>query len=224
MKSISALSTSVVDFWLKRAMSFLGLVPLGIYTIAHLWTNLSSLGGPCLFDAALLASRRHPAFLILEILLGLAILLHVVVGVRLMLNWRPSQRNTKSLHGLKFLLQRLSGIGLLLFLVAHIINARIMPVLKGRGHEDFFGMRHAFQHDPATLPVYILGLLGISFHLANGLWTFLLTWGITVTPSAQRKSQWISILFFVALLVMSGLVLYGFLQPAQTSWAACQAS
>ena len=85
-------------------MSLLGIAPLGVYVVLHLWTNLSSLGGPESYNAALAASRRHPAFLFLEVLLGLAILAHTVVGVRLMLRWRPNNLEERTFGNLKFLL------------------------------------------------------------------------------------------------------------------------
>ena len=57
-----------------------------------------------------------------------------------------------------------------------------------------------------------LGNLGIAFHLANGLWTFLITWGLTVTPRSQRVSQVLSILFFLVLVGMAGTSIFGFLR------------
>lgn len=201
-------------------MSFLGVFPLGIYVVLHLWTNLSSLGGPTAFNNALQGSRHHPAFLFLELLLGLAILLHLFVGIRLILRWRPNLIRVPTFSNLQFTLQRLSGLGLALFLVAHVINARLAPAWDGRGMENFCGMRHVFYHDKLTLPVYILGLLGISFHLANGFWTFCLTWGLTPTVRAQRLMRWLSIIFFMTLLALSGLVLYGFMQPWHSAWGA----
>ena len=34
--------------------------------------------------------------------------------------------------------------------------------------------------------LYAIGVLSCVFHLANGIWTFGITWGIWVTPAAQR--------------------------------------
>lgn len=199
-------------------MSFLGIVPLGVYVVLHVWTNLSSLGGPVAFQEALHQSRRHPAFILLEILLGVAILIHFIVGLRLILRWRPNSIRVPTFSNLQFTLQRLSGLGLALFLVAHVINARLIPAFDGRGMESFCGMRHVFYHDKLTLPVYLLGLLGISFHLANGFWTFCLTWGLTRTVKAQRLMRFFSAGLFLALLTLSGVAVYGFMQPWHNTW------
>ncbi len=201
----------------KRSMSALGMVPLSVYVVLHLWTNLSSLGGPAAFDLALRQSRHHPAFLALEVLLGLAILVHTVFGVLLMFRWRPNRLSVEYFRNFKFLLQRLAGIGVGLFLLAHVVKARILPAMSPQGIESWLGMREAFS-EPITLLVYVLGMLGISFHLANGLWTALITWGFTVTPSSQRISQAVSMVFFAALLLMAGLSIYGFLQPMGSAY------
>jgi succinate dehydrogenase / fumarate reductase cytochrome b subunit len=193
----------------KQIMSILGVAPLGVYVVAHLWTNLYSLGGAEAFDAATRASRQHPAFLSLEIFgLGVPILVHVWYGLKIVVRARPNNGAYRSLRNLKYLLQRLSGLGVLLFLGAHVVKARIMPATEGR-IESWQGMHEALSEMP-TMVVYALGMLGISYHLANGIWGSALTLGLTVTPRAQSRMQWLSAAFFVLLLVMSGLAVYGF--------------
>jgi succinate dehydrogenase / fumarate reductase, cytochrome b subunit len=195
----------------KQWMSILGVVPLGAYVLAHLWTNLSSLGGPEAFDAALTASRSHPAMLALEVFgLGLPILIHMWIGLKIILKARPNNLQYGTLRNLKYSLQRLSALGVLLFLGAHVIKARILPAMEG-GHETWQGMHEALS-EPITFAVYVLGLLGVSFHLGNGLWGTALTLGLTVSPRGQSRMEWISGGFFVLLLAMSGLSMYGF-QP-----------
>lgn len=209
----SAVLHSKRMFFLKRLMSILGLFPLGIYVVLHLWTNLASLGGPTTYNHALLASRSHPTFLALEVLLALAFLAHIVIGIIIVIKWRPNNLRVRKFSNLKFMLQRITGMGILLFLVVHVYNARISPAMKqAGGMENWHGMRKAL-HEPLTLIVYILALLGVSFHLANGFWTFLLTWGVTVTPKAQKIAQAISAILLVTLLAMSAVTIYGFLQP-----------
>lgn len=200
------------NFWQKRIMSLLGIAPLGAYVVLHLWTNLSALGGPKAYNDALLQSRSHPAFLFLEILLGIAILAHTVVGLRLIKRWRPNNLEQRTFGNLKFLLQRVAGIGVGLFIVAHVIKARILPAMSPQGVESWSGMREALS-EPITLAVYVLGTLGVSYHLANGLWTALITWGFAVTPKAQRQAQALAFAALFLLLGMSGLSIYGFLQP-----------
>lgn len=209
----SLILSSKRQFWLKRAMSALGFFPLGIYVIVHLWTNLSVLGGAYAFEQALSQSRNHPAMIVLEWLLGIAFVFHMGVGFWLMRKWRPNNLQVRTFSNLKFLLQRISGIGLSFFLVAHVINARILPAYRVEGgFETFDGLQDALYAErfPITFIVYFLGLLGVAYHLANGLWSFLITWGVVVTPRAQRYAQIASYIVFFVICLMSGLILYGF--------------
>ncbi|HYO50756.1 MAG TPA: succinate dehydrogenase, partial [Chloroflexia bacterium] len=36
---------------------------------------------------------------------------------------------------------------------------------------------------------YIIGIIAAAFHLGTGIWTFLITWGITIGQRSQRISQ-----------------------------------
>jgi succinate dehydrogenase / fumarate reductase cytochrome b subunit len=196
----------------KQVMSILGVVPLGVYVVCHLWTNMYSLGGEESFNHALRASRQSPAFVLLEVFgLGLPILAHAWIGLKIIARGRPNLSHYGTLRNLKYGLQRLSGLGVLLFLGAHVIKARIMPAMaaEGDGMETWRGMHEALSEMP-TFVVYALGLLGISYHLANGVWGSALTLGLTVTPRAQQRMEWISAGFFVLLMAMSFLAIYGF--------------
>ena len=50
-----------------------------------------------------------------------------------------------------------------------------------------------------TGPVYALGVLCSVYHLANGIWTFLITWGITVGPQSQARSGYVCAVIGIAL-------------------------
>src|SRR2546426_359901 len=97
----------------------------------HLWTNLYSLNGPHSiegikgYDEAVRASRGNPAIVVLEIFgLGLPILIHAFIGLKLLVKMRPNNMRYNRFRNLKYLLQRISALGLLLFLGAHVIKAR----------------------------------------------------------------------------------------------------
>ena len=195
----------------KQVLSLLGLVPLSVYVIAHMWTNLYSLAGADAFDARLVESRQSPAFLVLEIFgLGFPILIHAWLGLKVIFKMRPNNGEYHRLSNLRYLLQRVSALGVLLFLGAHVVKARILPATMGT-HENWRGMHEALS-EPLTFAVYALGLTGVAYHLANGLWGAGLTWGLTVSPRAQKRMETFSMLFFLLLMAMSAMALYGF-QP-----------
>jgi len=197
----------------KLVMSLLGVVPLGVYVVLHLWTNMHSALGPEAFDAALVESRNKPAFLFLEIVgLGLPILMHTAIGLGIIVKMRANNVRYGYFRNLRYLLQRLSALGVLLFLGAHVVKARILPATQGT-HETWQGMHEALS-EPITFTVYALGLLGVSYHLANGLWGASLTMGLAVGPRAQTRMQTFALLSFVVLMAMSTIAVWGF-QPFQ---------
>jgi succinate dehydrogenase / fumarate reductase cytochrome b subunit len=53
-------------------------------------------------------------------------------------------------------------------------------------------------------PLYAIGVLACVFHLANGIWTSLITWGITIRPQTQRLSG-VCCAVFGVLLALVGL-------------------
>ena len=44
---------------------------------------------------------------------------------------------------------------------------------------------------------YAVGILACVYHLANGIWTAGITWGVWSTPAAQRRANWICAAFGV---------------------------
>jgi succinate dehydrogenase / fumarate reductase cytochrome b subunit len=206
----SSLSARIVHVTRKQVLTLFGLVPLGVYVVLHLWTNLYSLAGAEAFNKASEGSRANPAFLFLEIFgLGLPLLAHTVIGLMEIRRGRPNNLRYGFLDNLRYLLQRASAIGLLLFIGAHVWRARLAPALEGR-HEDFAGMHEALS-EPITLIVYALGMLGVSYHLANGLQTAATRTGLVVSEAGRRRMTWLAGTVMVLLLAMSGLAITGFL-------------
>jgi len=205
-----ALSTRIVHVTRKQILTLFGLFPLGVYVVLHLWTNLYSLAGAEAFNRASAESRGNPAFLFLEVFgLGVPLLAHTVIGLLEIRRGRPNNQRYGFLDNLRYLLQRVSAIGLLLFIGAHVWRARLAPAMDGR-HEDFAGMREALS-EPITLVVYALGMLGVSYHLANGLQTAATRTGLVVSEAGRRRMTWVAGAVMVMLLAMSGLAITGFL-------------
>lgn len=199
----------VSGFFWKRLFSALGIAPIGVYVVLHLYGNSHSLQGQASYDAYLARSRDLPYYSVLVwLFVYLPILVHGIYGVVIVLRGRVEARRYTWLRNYKYLLQRLSGLGLLLFIPAHIYKTRIEPPMQGK----VISFHHMVEglHEPLTLGVYLLAVTGVAFHLANGIWDFCYTWGITVGPRAQRSVEILSIFLFVVLLLMGLNALRGF--------------
>jgi succinate dehydrogenase / fumarate reductase cytochrome b subunit len=47
--------------------------------------------------------------------------------------------------------------------------------------------------------LYAVGVLSCVYHLANGIWTMGITWGVWVSPAAQKRADRVCIAFGIAL-------------------------
>jgi len=61
--------------------------------------------------------------------------------------------------------------------------------------------------------VYPLGILASCYHLANGMWTAAITWGLTVSAGAQRRWGYVCAGLFAATLVLGLVALFAALDP-----------
>ena len=63
---------------------------------------------------------------------------------------------------------------------------------------------------PLVVIFYLIGSLALVYHFANGLWTFAITWGLTVTENAQRRWGWVCLGLGLLLTAASLASIYGF--------------
>jgi len=184
-------------YWL-RLHSLSGVVPVSLFVLLHFYTNSYSVKGPQAFDERLVALNRLPFMQAFEVLfIYLPILFHAGLGIWLSIRGKQNFTSYPYFGNLRYLLQRLSGIGVLLFVGAHLYKTKIDPWWSGYSI-DFAHMSEGL-HEPITFAVYTLGILGTTYHLANGLWTFCITWGFSVS---RRSQKWLT----VASLVLFGLL------------------
>lgn len=191
-----------------RIGSLLAFLPLGVWTTWHLWENLSAWLGPEAWESRVTAPRAPIAEVLVSTVVLLPLVLHTIWGIRRLFIMKANVGRYPFFDNVKFVLQRLSALGLLLFLPAHIWLARIRPMIEHGRHESFADLSYQMHHHTPTLVVYLLGVLGTAYHLANGLATGGLTWGYTVTTRTMRRMNVLSVLFFVVLLGMGYGAIY----------------
>ncbi|KQL50062.1 succinate dehydrogenase [Brevibacillus choshinensis] len=185
-------------FLLSRLHSLAGIVPLGAFLIEHFYSNAIALLGASAYDKQVAALQGIPLVWVLEIVFILIPLLyHAGYGIYLAFLSTPNTRSYGYSSNWRFLLQRVSGIVTLLFVVYHVWSFRLKSA--------FFGMDVHFDAvsshllNPWIFTFYVLGILSTTFHFTNGLWSGLITWGITAGPRAQQWSGRIMLLLFFLL-------------------------
>jgi len=138
------------------------------------------------------------------------------------------------------MLQRVTGGIAFVFIFYHLWQMHWLGGYLGGGafkFEHIVGSTKAATSTAAAIqsawwiaPLYFIGIVGTVFHLANGVWTALITWGITIRPRTQRVSGYVCAVFGVLLCAMGLGALYGFKTfetdnpVAQTSVAVAPAS
>ena len=169
----------------------------------HVWENLAAFAGAGAWEREV-TGHAHPAAHALTATVVFApLLIHTVWGLGRLATSRPNLGRYKTYDNLKYALQRLSAIGVLLFIGAHVWLAYLRPRWI-EGHAERFAdiAREMRWHTP-TLVVYLLGTFGVAYHLANGLNTFAFGWGLCTTRRAVRRWEIGSLVLFVALWAMS---------------------
>lgn len=207
-------------FWLIKLHSLSGVVPIGLFVIYHFYAHNYSWHGPEVWDARVQALYGRPFWPWFEIfLIYLPIAFHAGLGIMISLKSRPNVGRYPYFGNIKYTLQRISGLGLVAFIIAHVYKTRFSQV--------FLGVPISWAHEaeglarPLTLGAYALGILAAAFHLANGLWTFLISWGFTRGPRAYRRTEAASIVAFLILLFIGFRAILGFMgQPAVAAGAA----
>ena len=206
-------------FLIRRLHSLTGIVPIGVFLIAHLVTNSSLAwgkfglrgkdhgysvqeGGAAYFQHEVeWINTQVPHLLLIEITLWLAIAFHVVFGVYFAMTGKSNTARYAYQDNWRYTLQRWSGYIGILFIFYHIATLRwgwTFLVPGGTQWSHHFSastlaaaLRGGWEEiTPAGVAVsigYFVGITLLVFHFANGLWTAAITWGLTVSESAQRR-------------------------------------
>lgn len=183
-------------------------MPLAVWTVLHLWNNLSAFQGASAWQTAV-TEHAHPlAQLFTSVIVLLPLVLHTIWGINRLRTARVNVQKYSFFANLRYILQRLSAVGLMAFLGAHIWLAMLHPRLQ-EGHAEPFGeIAKEMHHHTPTLVVYLLGTLAVAYHLANGISTFAMGWGLVVSRRALKKLEAVTYAVFVLLLAMSWASIY----------------
>lgn len=189
-------------FYRARIASLLAIAPLGVWTTLHLWDNLSAFAGAQAWEQAVTGTRHPLSQALLVVLILLPLVLHTVWGLARLASSRPNNLRYGNYQNLKYLLQRLSALGLLGFIGAHLWLAWAQPRFVEGRPEPFSDISHEMAHHTPTLVVYLLGILAVSYHLANGIQTFAMGQGLVASAGALKRLEWVVYLAFALLLAM----------------------
>ncbi len=184
-------------FWIRRLHSLTGIIPVGVFLCFHLIINgtvVLSKSGETFQNAviAIHALDRLGVLRIVEVLgIFIPLAFHAVIGVQIWLSGKQNVATYRYGGNIRYTLQRWTAIIVLLFILYHVWQMHWLGAVFGGGK---FDPHHAPYTAAETLqaawwiaPIYVIGILAAVFHFCNGIWTFLIVWGIAIGRNAQAR-------------------------------------
>ena len=207
-------------FVLRKLHQLSGIMPLGIFLLEHFYTNSKALTGAADFNNAVKDLQSIPYILFVEIGgIFIPLIYHAVYGLVITVEARPNNLNYPYSRNWFYTIQRVTGIILFFFITFHVLNFRfgLIPWLNtlsvARNPDQAFAVvSREFSIVPIFI-VYVVGITSTVWHLANGIWLFLVDWGITIGERAQRLTGYACIAFGALLLAVGINAAVAFIHP-----------
>jgi succinate dehydrogenase / fumarate reductase cytochrome b subunit len=225
------------EFAIRRVHSLLGIVPLGLYMVVHLTTNASLMNAPETFQRAVYLIHS-PGKLLPLIEWGFIfapLVFHAVLGVWIARTGQSNSSQYRFTSNKRYSWQRWTGFIALVYLFFHILH------LHGWFHAEIwldairpigFGAFRPY-NAASTLVVamegwvwpafYLIGMLACVYHLANGLWTAGITWGLWISPAAQARATKLCAVLGLGLAVVGVTAWWAAVAPSSDDVATMEA-
>ena len=195
-------------------------MPLGFFLLEHFYTNSKALAGAANFNDAVKDLQSIPYILLLEIGgIFIPLIYHAVYGLVITVEARPNNLHYPYARNWFYTIQRVTGVILFFFITFHVLNFRfgLIPGLNtlsvAEHPEQAFQVVSREFHMFWIFIVYMIGITATVWHLANGIWLFLVDWGIAIGERAQRLTGYACIGFGVLLLVVGINAAVAFIRP-----------
>jgi succinate dehydrogenase / fumarate reductase cytochrome b subunit len=207
-------------FILRKLHQLTGIMPLGFFLLEHFYTNSKALSGAADFNTAVKDLQSIPYILFVEIGgIFIPLIYHAVYGMVITVEARPNNLHYPYSRNWFYTIQRVTGIILFFFITFHVLNFRfgLIPGLNTvsvahHPEQSFAIVSGEFRRIPIFI-VYVIGITSTVWHLANGIWLFLVDWGITVGERAQKIAGYACLGFGILLLAVGINAAVAFIRP-----------
>ena len=207
-------------FILRKLHQLSGIVPLGAFLLEHFYTNSKALTGPEEFNNAVRDLQSIPYILFIETgAIFIPLVYHAVYGLVITWESRPNNLAYPYPRNWFYLIQRITGVVLFFFVLFHVLNFRfgLVPGLNtvsvaSAPDRAFDIVAGEFRMLPIFI-IYVIGVTATVWHFANGIWLFLVDWGVAIGERAQRLTGYACIAFGILLLVFGLNALVSFIRP-----------
>jgi len=215
------------EFAIRRLHSLSGLIPVGAYMTIHLATNASILDGAGTFQKNVYTIHSLGKLLPLVewTFIFIPILFHALVGIAIATGMIPNTRDYPYGANRRYTWQRWTGLIAFVFIMYHVFHMhgwfhfdawleKVAGPYGGARFKPYNAASTAGEalQSPVMLIFYAVGALACVFHFANGLWTMGITWGVWISPAAQKRALRVCMTFGVLLALVSLGAIYGMYQ------------
>ena len=207
-------------FVLRKLHQLSGIMPLGLFLLEHFYTNSKALGGAADFNTSVKDLQSIPYILFVEIGgIFIPLIYHAVYGLVITMEARPNNLNYPYPRNWFYLIQRITGVILFFFITFHVLNFRfgLVPGLNtisvAHRPDLAFDIVSREFHMVWIFMIYMVGITATVWHLANGIWLFLVDWGIAIGERAQRLTGYACIGFGVFMLLVGINAAIAFIRP-----------
>lgn len=221
-------------FLLRRLHSLSGIVPIGVFLFPHLFTNSSIMWarwtsptstvppverGIETFQEEVNFIHALPFLTLIEVFgIWMPLAFHAVFGVWFASQGKANVQRYAYQDNWRYVWQRITGYVAFVFIFLHVSSLRwgwsyggLFPTFDA--HHAASTTASHFQEGKAGLLMaafYLVCVLSIVFHFANGLWTAGITWGLTLSTGAMRRWGQVCAGVGIVLAVAGVMSVYGF--------------
>jgi succinate dehydrogenase / fumarate reductase cytochrome b subunit len=191
--------TAERHFWLRRLHSLSGIVPIGGFLAFHLYENYTATKGADAYNRMTRTLQELPFAVAMEVLIiAVPLFFHGIYGLFITSTAKPNVISNPYVRNAMYLFQRVTGVIVFAFILFHLWTTRLVQLQE---HEslDLFRQVQSAVANPWIYAFYLAGILSATFHLANGIWSFSIVWGLTIGPKAQRRMLYVSAAVFLVL-------------------------
>jgi succinate dehydrogenase / fumarate reductase, cytochrome b subunit len=202
-----------VHYSLRRLHSVVGLVALGLFLCEHFFTNSFAIKGPEAFNLKVEFLTSLPYLVLIEIVtLAIPFLFHTLYGLVIIFEGSVNLNRNNYGRNWAYVAQRVTAVMVMIFLIFHVGSLRFYHKAHAEQMGFFQFLSGEYFSNPAILAFYIVGIAATFFHLANGICTFCMTWGLTIGPRSQRIMAGLASLVGLAFMGAGLGALYGFIR------------
>lgn len=169
--------------------------------------------------------NNMPFLILIEVSLWLGIGFHAILGVYYARTGKSNTSRYAYQDNWRYSLQRLTGYIAIFYIFYHVATLRwgwtfLSPTDTPWSHEQaastfalaLKGKVSGISAGGIAVSLfYFIGVTASVYHLANGLWTAAITWGLTVSEAAQRRWGYACAGLGAGLMVLAWSSLIGFL-------------